>query len=259
MRFTIAASAIFAHSVFGVVDSSGSAKTTIADEQVSENKLLTLQQQDEKGRQTNTLTGKQGFLFHKLEASQQNSGLMKNIEKETMEECTIVSSTKSQADVGVLSCGLGKYCLESSASSTGGYCVSDNSRMPGRRRQQVVGRMSIVELADLFCNRPEETGLKVDCNCTMDFSNFTGDFSCDFGPDCTEILSGCDEETFPLCSTERLDANIVGADSYSYTSCYTQLLPLSNEQFTYCTDFGYTASTGPTCEIEVEGVPCNSW
>jgi hypothetical protein len=254
MRFAIATNAILAHSLLRVVDSSGSATTITTEVELSKTKLLTLQQHGEKKRQLKTLPGKHGLLFNNLEV-QQRIDLLKNVKNEALEECTLSST----ADVGILSCGLGKYCVESSDSPTGGYCVSNNSRMPGRRRQQVVGRMSILELADLFCNRPEETGLTIDCNCTVDFSNFSGEFSCYFGPDCTQVLNGCAEETFPLCSTEQVDATLVGVDSYSYTSCYTQFLPLSNERFTYCTDFGYTATDGPTCDMEVEGVPCNSW
>jgi hypothetical protein len=257
MRFAIATSAILVPSFLAVVDSTASASTT--DVKLSEVELLTLQQNAEKRRQTKSVTGQQVLLSSSLDAQQRSSGLLTNINKQTLKECSPSSSGQSHADVGVLSCGLGRYCLESSDSSTGGYCVSNKSQMPGRRRQQVVGRMSIIELADLFCNRPEETGLTVDCNCTVDFSNFSGEFSCSFGPDCTEVLNGCAEETIPLCSTEFLDATLVGADSYNYTSCYTQLLPLSNEQFTYCTDFGYTKTDGPTCDIEVEGVRCNSW
>jgi hypothetical protein len=259
MRFAIATNAVLAHSLLGVVDSSASATTTTANVKMTETGKLTLQQHGEKRRHAKTLAREQGFLSSNLEVQRQNSLPLKNRKKETFEECTLSSTEPSHADAGVLSCGLGKYCLESSDSSTGGYCVSSNSRMPGRRRQQVVGRLSIIELADLFCNRPEETGLTIECNCTVDFSNFSGEFLCYFGPDCTDVSNGCVEETFPLCGTEQLQATLVGADSYSYTSCYTQTLPLSNERFTYCTEFGYTTTDGPTCDIEVEGVPCNSW
>ncbi|KAL3912490.1 MAG: hypothetical protein SGILL_006861 [Bacillariaceae sp.] len=171
----------------------------------------------------------------------------------TLKEC--------DPNVGLLSCGHGKYCAESSDSSQGGYCTPENgavTKLPGRRRQQVVGRLSIIELADLFCNRPEETGLTVDCNCTVDFASFSGDFSCYFGPDCTDITTGCEDETFPLCSTEQLDATMEGPASYSYTSCYTQTLPGTSERFSYCTDFSYSEGAGPACDIQVEGVTCNS-
>jgi hypothetical protein len=260
MRFTAAATgAILAQSLLPVaVDSSSSATTsTTTDVKLFESEFfLTLQQRDQERRQFNKkLQGKQGLL------PQQpfSDGILKNINKEFLRECTPASSKVSSADVGVLSCGLGQYCVESSDSSTGGYCVSQTTRLPGRRRQQVVGRLSIIELADLFCNRPEETGLTVDCNCTVDFGEFSGEFTCNFGPDCADIDTGCTDETFPICSAEELTANLVGPDNYSYTSCYTQTLPLSNERFYYCTDFGYTAADGPTCDIQVEGVTCNSW
>ncbi|KAL3928212.1 MAG: hypothetical protein SGARI_005109, partial [Bacillariaceae sp.] len=150
------------------------------------------------------------------------SSVLKNDNKKNKNKVPSVFSNNAAAanmvecdpHVGVLSCGLGKYCAESDASSMGGHCkVQDGTlatKLPGRRRQQVVGRLSIIELADLFCNRPDETGLTVDCNCTVDFASFSGEFSCYFGPDCTDINTGCEEETFPLCSTEQLDATMEG-------------------------------------------------
>lgn len=135
------------------------------------------------------------------------------------------------------------------------------TQLPGRRRQQVVGRLSIIELADLWCNRPQETGMTVDCNCTgMDFATMTGELSCTFGPDCEDIGSGCaDDEPFSICLSEELTATLEAVDSYTYTSCYTQTLPLSNERFSYCTEFGYSVADGPTCDMKVEGVACNYW
>ncbi|KAG7374380.1 hypothetical protein IV203_013475 [Nitzschia inconspicua] len=253
MRFAIATGAVLAQSLL---------PSTVGSSSPSESKSepLTLQQHDQRRRQNQKTPGKQGMLHHVLLQQNRQSnaaaGLMKNVNKESLQEC-IPNSVDPPVDIGVLSCGHGRYCVESSDSSSGGYCVSE-TQLPGRRRQQVVGRLSIIEIADLFCNRPEETGLSVDCNCTVDFTNGSGEFSCSFGPDCVDVKSGCADETFPLCSTEQLTAKIEGTEQYTYTSCYSQTLPLTNERFSYCTDFGYTKEDGPTCGIQVEGVPCNS-
>jgi hypothetical protein len=178
-----------------------------------------------------------------------------------MEECD-----PTQADTGVLSCGgQGRYCMESTESSLGGYCQEENkqsaanTKTPGSRRQQVVGQLTIFEIADLFCNNPESTGLTVDCNCTVDFQAYSGEFACYFGPDCVDFTAGCEDDSFPLCSTEKLNAIMDSQTSYTYTSCYTQSMPLAEYKFEYCTTFSFNENDGPTCDIVVEGQTCNSW
>ena len=147
-----------------------------------------------------------------------------------------------------------------------------------QRQDQVVGKLTVLQLADLFCNRPDESGLVLDCDCNdMDFENNTGTLSCYVGPSCTELDTGCDGgsgglsagsggaldfartvEKFDHCTTEVFTANITTESLYEYTSCYTQTMPQSNYTFSYCTDFAFNAIDGPTCDIEIEGVKCNS-
>lgn len=212
--------------------------------------------------------------------------------------------------IGILSCGLGQYCRESSESSLGGFCVdhvNNDATNPNEssattttsrrshtgnpfpkqlvrqrhRRGQVVGRLSVIQLADLFCNKPNQTGLTVDCDCTgMDFQDNTGTFSCNFGPDCVELETGCeptdsgtgglaasnggtldfarDVDKFEHCTSELFTANITTESLYEYTSCYTQTMPRTNYTFTYCTDFAFNVVDGPTCNIDIGGVRCNS-
>jgi hypothetical protein len=214
------------------------------------------------------------YLIHQQQQRQQHYyggiGTLKNKKgavSSTVIECTTLSSANNSnnVDVGILSCGIGKYCMESTESSLGGYCVNDdentkrNNNIPGRRRQQVVGQLSIFELADLFCNKPETTGLKLDCNCTVDFEAYSGEFSCYFGPECVDFTAGCEDDTFPLCSTEKLDAIIDSKMSYTYTSCYTQTMPMVEYKFEYCTTFSFNENDGPTCDIVMGGQTCNSW
>lgn len=280
MKFSVATSAILATRSMVTADTMPLAAVKDAKQPLSGTGLWTLQQQQlDRRLQSRTLfSGKQVLspLSRQQLQSQQweaaggdGRGLLKNTtigNKKFLRECIPQQTTNAVADVGLLSCGLGQYCLESSDSSMGGYCVSSSSRttptqLPGRRRQQVVGRLSIIELADLWCNRPQETGLTVDCNCTgLDFATMTGELACTFGPDCEDIGSGCgDDEAFPLCLSEEVAATLESADSYTYTSCYTQTLPLSNDRFSYCTEFAYSVADGPTCDIKVEGVACNYW
>ncbi len=185
-------------------------------------------------------------------------------EEEVFAEC---DPSDASPDVGVLSCDAGSHCAESAGSSLGGVCVQDRAHSKGggatlpsrRRRQQVVGRLTIFEIADLFCNNAETTNVTVSCECEVDFEAYEGQFSCYFGPECVDVGTGCEDQTeFTLCSTENLSAYMESKTSYVYTSCYAQRMPASGYSFTYCTDFGYTAADGPTCSIQVEGVTCDS-
>jgi hypothetical protein len=264
MRFTVATSAILANSLIV-------GKSDAKSEASSEHDLVVQAKKTEKIFVLPSGNKKQYFTSpqqQQLKPLALQASLLKNDKKNQKAKDLLtgkrIIAKECDPQVGVLACGYGQYCAESSKSALGGYCAPqsglESTKLPGRRRQQVVGRLSIIELADLFCNRPTETGLTVDCNCTVDFANFSGEFSCYFGPDCTNINTGCGEDdTFPLCSTEQLDATLEGPTSYSYTSCYTQTLTGTSETFSYCADFSYSEDVGPACDLEVEGVACNSW
>jgi hypothetical protein len=252
--------------------------------------------------------------YHKLKHDKQQTNSKEEVEIEhRQQECDPHKVPKDGDDVndgdfvGILSCGLGQYCHESSESSLGGVCVdamaatADGTPIAStaitdlgnnvmktkssinpfpqqlvRRRQQVVGRLTVLQLADLFCNRPEQSGLIVDCDCSdMDFENNTGTLSCYFGPDCVDLETGCQADGtggltagsgsafsrnidfFEHCTSEHFTANISSEALYEYTSCYTQRMPRTNYTFSYCTDFAFNVFDGPTCDIEIDGVRCN--
>jgi hypothetical protein len=46
--------------------------------------------------------------------------------------------------------------------------------------------------------------------------------------------------------------------SFFNDNSYKQNMPDSNYVFEYCTDFTFDATNGAKCEIEVDGVKCNS-
>jgi hypothetical protein len=281
MRFVIATSAILAKSTLFVDAAAVSPPDDISqllsrDQHHEEQEhiwdhLADHHAQQKTIRKKHPLINKTSQRYYAAVATAENVGPLKNKWNEDgIIECKPLSSpatVDSAADIGVLSCGMGKYCMESSVSSLGGVCMDSDSdslvsNLPARRRQQVVGRLSVFEVADLFCNRPDTTGLVVECNCTVDFEAYSGEFSCNFGSteDCPDFKAGCHyETTFPLCSTEKLVASMESKTSYSYTSCYTQSMPATGYSFTYCTEFGFTEETGPTCDMTVGDERCNSW
>jgi len=263
MRFSIA-SAVLANSL--AIAASSPDEHELENANLASDVELSLQAEDPKNQKRATGSGRASLFLQNAgfggSLQSLEGGRLKKmlVNRDTAVECSPHSGSTS-VDTGILSCGDGQYCMESAESSLGGFCADiGTTKLPGRRRQQVVGRLNIFELADLFCNRPEESGgLTVSCECDIDFAAYTGSFSCYFGPDCTDFKSGCGEETFPLCSTENLDGVMFSRTNYTYTSCYTQTMPLTGYRLNYCTEFGYTSNTGPTCAIDVEGQSCNSW
>ena len=139
--------------------------------------------------------------------------------------------TSDNDDIGLLSCGAGRYCAETSSlnSSLGGVCTDQKEtkdlllelKQASRRRQQVVGTKTFFQLAETFCDRNQDS-----CDCSaMDFDAYNGEFTCNFDFDCIYAASGCtnedeedDMDTFQVCESEVFTGKAKRKYSYSYTS-----------------------------------------
>ena len=198
------------------------------------------------------------------------------------------SSSSDPYDFGLLYCGVDRHCKESPYYSLGGYCMDSNinenektttknhnimSRRRRRRRQQVVGQRTFFEIAEQFCNASSSSSSElVSCDCSQfDFNESKGELTCYLGPYCSYSESGCttnvnnigdedeaDYDTFSVCLSETFTGKAEDKLSYSYTSCYNQTMPATGYEFNYCTDFTFDIIDGPTCDIQVDGISCNS-
>ena len=139
--------------------------------------------------------------------------------------------TFDAGDFGLLSCGAGRYCSETSSlnSSLGGVCADKNeitnlqveSKLASHRRQQVVGKLTFFELAETFCDQNQNS-----CDCSaMDLDAYKGEFSCNFDINCNDVDSGCTNENegdetdyFAVCVSEVFTGKAESKFSYSYTS-----------------------------------------
>jgi hypothetical protein len=188
-------------------------------------------------------------------------------------ECKPSSSSSDPFDFGLLYCGADRHCKESPYSFLGGYCmdniIEDNETTTTnhnimsrrrRRRQQVVGQRTFFELAELFCNESNSSEV-VSCDCSqLDFNEYKGELTCYLGPYCDYIESGCNngDDYFSVCLSETFTGKAESKLSYSYTSCYNQTMPTTGYEFNYCADFAFDVVYGPTCDVQVDGVSCNS-
>jgi hypothetical protein len=197
---------------------------------------------------------------------------------EMMEECDVVT-----ADSGILSCGQGRYCVESETLFQGrdegldmpvGLCVDSDLAMgmmdPQQwqsQRRSLQGDVDIDPpsftnssiIQDMYdicyaSNITDAEGVTCDCQ-GIDVQAYSGTLSCTYQEICGDLPSICrDNVTFCYTTSYQLSvsAPYTGGFSttYSFNSPYT---------FQYSYGIFYNGSSEPdTCELGFDGVTCNS-
>ena len=204
---------------------------------------------------------------------QQQQGLLKNID--VMVECdpSVVTGEEQEkeegtsrdqeldetetADLGVLSCGFGKYCLESTSSSMGGYCVSSSQYDADVRELQQTGdEDDLFKFAyDFFCDR-NNTYYAQNCDCTnVNVESMTLDVSCVQPSTCTVYTNMCDAN-ITNCYSVNFDLNLTGPGMYSYVRCFEDTAPYVQKNCYYG-----SASQDDVldqCTVSLDDVTCNS-
>jgi hypothetical protein len=141
----------------------------------------------------------------------------------SFEECDpTTTSPEGGPDIGVLSCGHGKYCMESTKSSLGGYCAAavedeEQSHQSQQRLLQVVGNRTVIELVYQLCYT--DTFSYYTCDCSINVNTSTGTFSCVGQERCAYQYSGCSGDggvRFQYCLNGTVDGQLDGPTSYSY-------------------------------------------
>jgi hypothetical protein len=146
--------------------------------------------------------------------------------------------TASDADVGILSCGLGKYCMEVEDSGLGGLCVE----AADVERDLQVSEPAIGDYCDPLSPRYGA----YTCDCTnFDVASGTGSFECLFDEEY------CVDPAYSICAIVVGAADVAMDGSYVASTCYDFFKPYDQS-----TCFEYS-STG-TCAIDFNGMQCNS-
>jgi hypothetical protein len=172
-----------------------------------------------------------------------------------------------EADTGVLSCGSHEYCIESSSSSLGGYCVpeevpSSNQRtvpMTSRRsstynamRHLQDGPLTITGLQEFFCHSDSH------CTCTsVDDQSVT--------VTCLEDAPGC------YTYVNKCETPMYGCVTYNYivelTATHAVRKRIYEQSAPYYERIVYTGIAAAvdgsntevaSCQVEFDGVQCAS-
>lgn len=198
----------------------------------------------------------------------------------------------SSADVlGVLTCGPGLYCVESSrlvaggmgadnipaaaTSSLGGFCVEDatastNPDVMHRELQDSYDPTSTLGFVSYICyNRTidsENNPRRVSCECSgFDVEAYTGFANCSVTRSFEEGYcdlsrkTWCGDNITTICGSKTFNYNFTGPFGMEYTLCFNNSIP---EGVASCVTYTYPGpmwETDPTtCLVKVDGIECNS-
>jgi hypothetical protein len=150
-------------------------------------------------------------------------------------------SSTSTVDVGILSCGAGKQCLPSSASSMGGFCGTPEASAASRKLQN--------DYLFLICDPTSYYYGYYDCDCSgVDTSTGTGDASCTVVEDYCLGLSytGCAD----TCGTYTVQYSFENFTTTRYGWCFNFSTPYEQ---TVCWDQVYGSDT---CDVVFNDEAC---
>eukprot|EP00934_Nitzschia_sp_Nitz4_P004792 Nitzschia sp. Nitz4//scaffold9_size221794//10295//11968//NITZ4_001312-RA/size221794-processed-gene-0.301-mRNA-1//-1//CDS//3329560899//4782//frame0 len=160
--------------------------------------------------------------------------------------------TSSDADIGVLSCGMNKYCSESSTSPLGGVCqVNRTDRTLEQPYHSTRSLEATGAVGYLYCDpRSDYFGI-LDCDCDgFDTSTSLGSFYC-YYTGCFDSISNCCADT---CGKVSLSYTSNAFSEMTLEICYIFSDPYSQ---TFCYGYG-TTSGEDVCFASYNGDSCNS-
>jgi hypothetical protein len=172
----------------------------------------------------------------------------------------------SSSALGILTCSLGQYCVESKESSLGGYCVEAPGPAITYRQLQDDGPANVTLFDYLYqgaCAENATAGYDVTCECTnVDRDANTLDFACTYELCPYEFYSQC-FVNLTICFENEWTISLQGPDEVYHTDCYRFWKPYYQKvcynatlvNFTGYPDIHYDASE---CRMDFNGVACNS-
>jgi hypothetical protein len=169
---------------------------------------------------------------------------------EAQTECHLLSTT---ADIGIFSCGSGRYCVESADSILGGVCVNATDDRDHRQIQEDTSTL-IETIYSLCYGNASEVGDT--CRCTgVSLEAYTGSVSCSYESYCSDLSNVCDMDA-TFCIETTYDLSVTGPYMGVGKTCYSITEP---EVFQYCYNFITSGpDTEPTCAVEIDGTTCSA-
>lgn len=179
-------------------------------------------------------------------------------------------------DVGVLGCGVGRYCAESSDSHLGGLCADVRSDIvsPDAPRhhdgEEAVTRFqredqrrdlqdgTLIEELQFVCEYGSEVGTTCECDFAdyTYFGNYTASVTCFSPPLCTTVRSLCGANS-TTCYEYAYSIDVLGQGSYDTELCTSYSVPY-NQTVCYSTSKRDYGTTMEECAIGFNGVQCDS-
>jgi hypothetical protein len=172
-------------------------------------------------------------------------------------------------DTGILSCGPGRYCIESALlpitidgtdeeTSLGGICVDETPNLANQHRLlQGVNETSLIDdIAELCSGNTTNNDEYVSCDCVdIDVEAYSGSVSCSYTPLCGDLPNIC-QSNITFCYSMTYDLTVEAQYEGTGTLCYNFTSP---ETFEYCYGVVYAGSPEPeSCTMQAFGEQCNS-
>eukprot|EP00980_Cylindrotheca_fusiformis_P009238 scaffold2012_cov193-Cylindrotheca_fusiformis.AAC.10 len=185
-----------------------------------------------------------GEIFAKIQR-RRKSRILRNLSRDAAQcDPTLVG-----ADVGILSCGSGQYCMESTDYDFGGVCVGESIPVIPDRRLYEDGYY--VNAAAYYCSSSGDRTEHLTCDCSRFENNSkTGSVKCAL------VDSYCLEDaSCETCVNLTAEFKIDSANGYSIDWCYDFVSPIEQS---ICVEYAHGPSESTDCIIEFNTVQCNS-
>jgi hypothetical protein len=233
-----------------------------------------------KKQQAGATSSSRGQKLHEWVAVGRKHQLVNLVAKEeTLQECDPYkgSTYDSTADVGILSCGQGRYCLESSLVSTaeapiesslGGVCVDmpaestvgllDSMMLStdrqGSRNLQANDTTIIDDMYEICYGNFTSPGVSCDCQ-GVDVAGYTGSLSCAAEEICRDLSNFCGYNT-TFCYSVTYSLSASAPYTGEFLTQYQFTLP---NPFEYQYGVAYNGSPeAESCTISFDGTQCSS-
>lgn len=180
-----------------------------------------------------------------------------------------------EADVGVLSCEPGKYCLETRLAlsnglteshlppvtdkSLGGVCVQDTA-ISRNLQGNTTDYTTVIELVYGLCYGNISTDLGLTCDCSgVDVVAYKGRASCTSTPGCVDLFTLPCNTTITACGDRSISYDVTGPYTGTGTDCYSYTLDNTLVgEFVSCTSYVYAGSYIPaSCSMTINDVTCS--
>jgi hypothetical protein len=183
------------------------------------------------------------------------AGILHNLQvlQENM-ECD--PSLEGDADIGILSCGAGRYCAESAESPTGGICLTNEANGEfGDRRRGLQRDETIIDELQYACDYAYL--IEYECTCNLDAATYSGTAVCTTPSVCTTYPSACNVNTTD-CRSDTYSVNVKSVGSWDTELCIEFTAPYQQKTCYSLTMVDFGQDVASECSINFQGEACSS-